>query len=155
MLLSFKFDFKLYRIQNKKRNKINCIILKIRKENTSQVLKWNKEICHIGFYLVDSKWSKKCGLWIPDNLWTIYHSMMSLGACAKCKSCHWATHLLQLTLFFIAWFYWWRQEYVGLCSGTKSYTDSLSDTDLKGKRPQKSEFGSLIDSCTDNLSCSW
>lgn len=62
---------------------------------------------------------KKCGLWITDNPWTIYHSMMSLGACAKCKSCHWATHLVQLTLFFIAWFYWWRQEYVGLCSGTE------------------------------------
>lgn len=42
MHLSLKFDFELYRIQNKKRNKINYIILKIRKENISQVLKWNK-----------------------------------------------------------------------------------------------------------------
>lgn len=31
MHLSFKFDFELYRIQNKKRNKISCIIFTIEK----------------------------------------------------------------------------------------------------------------------------
>lgn len=81
MHLSFKFDFKLYRIQNKKRNKVNCIILKIRKENISQVLKWNKEICHIGFYLVDSKWSKKMWSvdpWEPMNNLSLYDEFRSL-----------------------------------------------------------------------------
>lgn len=46
MHLSLKFGFELLKFKTK-RNKMNCIILTIRKESVGQVLKGNKEIHHI------------------------------------------------------------------------------------------------------------
>lgn len=44
MHLNLKFGFELLKFKTKKKNKINCIILTIRKESVGQVLKGNKEI---------------------------------------------------------------------------------------------------------------